>query len=182
MATRANERYTRTAIVLHWLIGIALLAQLAFGWIMVQIPRNTPARGFYLNLHKSTGITLGVLIALRLLWRLWHRPPPLPGSMARWQQRAARTSHRLLYVLMLLMPVSGYTASNFNPHGISYFGHALAPWGPDLPAVYRVLNGVHVVSAYLLAIVIGVHVLAALRHVLLERDGVFARMWPGLSR
>ena len=174
----AHERYTRTAIVLHWLIGIALLSQMAFGWIIAEIPRNTPARGFYVNLHKSTGITLGLLIVLRLLWRLWHRPPALPAALPRWQRSAAHASHRLLYALMLLMPLSGYVASNFSAHGVHYFGHTLAPWGADLPAVYRAINGLHIVTAYVLAALIALHVLAALQHALLERDGIFSRMWP----
>lgn len=178
-AQGAGERYTRTAIVLHWLIGIALLAQLAFGWIVADIPRNTPPRGYYLNIHKSIGITLGVLIVLRLLWRLWHRPPAMPSSMVRWQQRAAVAIHRLLYALMLLMPTAGYVASNFSKHGVKFFGYMLRPWGPDLPAVYRVVNGVHVICAYVLALVIALHVLAALHHAWLKRDGIFSRMWLG---
>ena len=173
----ARERYTRTAIVLHWLIGVALLAQMAFGWIVADIPRNTPPRGYYLNLHKSFGITLGVLIVLRLLWRLWHRPPATPPSMVRWQQSVALATHRLLYVMMLLMPTAGYVASNFSKHGVKFFGHVLAPWGPDLPAVYSVIQGIHVVSAYVLAALIALHVLAALQHALLKRDGIFSRMW-----
>jgi cytochrome b561 len=173
-----TARYTRTAIVLHWLIGAALLAQMGFGWLLTEIPRQTPERGYYVNLHKSTGITLALFIVLRLLWRLWHRPPALPASVARWQRQAALVMHRLLYGLMLLMPLSGYVASNFSPHGLKYFGHALAPWGPDLPAVYRVLNGVHVASAWLLAVLIALHVLAALHHALIHRDGVVSRMLP----
>ncbi len=173
-----TPQYTRTAVLLHWLIGVALLAQMGFGWFLTEIPRQTAARGYYVNLHKSTGITLALLIVLRLLWRLWHRPPALPESVVRWQRQAALTTHRLLYALMLLMPLSGYVASNFSPHGLKYFGHALAPWGPDLPAVYRALNGLHIASAYVLAALIGLHVLAALQHALIERDGVVSRMLP----
>jgi cytochrome b561 len=174
------DRYTRTAIALHWLVGIALLAQMAFGWMLTEIPRQTPARGFYVNLHKSTGLTLAALIVLRLLWRLAHRPPPLPPGIERWQCRAALATHRMLYALMLLMPLSGYVASNFSRHGLRYFGHALAPWGPDLPAVYQVLNGVHVVSAWLLAALIALHVAAALQHAWIGRDDVVSRILPRL--
>lgn len=174
----AGEPYTRTAIVLHWLIGIALLAQLAFGWIVSEIPRHTPARGYYVNLHKSVGITLGVLILLRLAWRLTHRPPAMPSFMQKWQQLAAFATHRLLYVLMVAMPTLGYVASNFSKHGVKFFGHPLSPWGPDLPVVYKLLNGAHIVCAYVLAVVIALHVLAALQHALIKRDGVFSRIWP----
>ncbi|MGH8820325.1 MAG: cytochrome b [Rhodoferax sp.] len=173
----AGERYTRTTIVLHWFIGIALLAQLAFGWIVSEIPRHTPARGYYVNLHKSVGITLGILILLRLAWRLTHRPPAMPSFMEKWQRLAALATHRLLYVLMVAMPTLGYVASNFSEHGVKFFGHPLPPWGPDLPAVYKLLNGAHIVCAYVLATVIALHVLAALQHAVIKRDGIFWRIW-----
>ncbi|WHZ10251.1 MAG: hypothetical protein OJF60_000690 [Burkholderiaceae bacterium] len=176
------QRYNRTAIVLHWLIGVALLGQLAFGWFVSEIPRNTPPRGYFVNLHKSVGITLGVLIVLRLAWRLTHQPPPMPPFMKRWQQRAALAIHWLLYALMLLMPTLGYVASNFSKHGVKYFGHPLPPWGADIPTVYKLLNGAHIVCAYVLAVVIALHVLAALHHALIKRDGILSRIWPTARR
>lgn len=177
------QRYTRTAIVLHWLIGIALLGQLTFGWIVSEIPRHTPARGYYVNLHKSVGITLGVLILLRLLWRLTHRPPAMPSFMAQWQRRAAVAAHRLLYALMVLMPLLGYTASNFSKHGVKFYNLVLLPpWGADLPTVYKIFNGAHIVCAYVLAVLIAFHVLAALQHAVFRHDGMFRRIWLGSPR
>ena len=64
------ERYTRTAMVLHWLIALAVLAQIAFGWYLQQVPRRTPDRTIYVNYHKSTGMLIGLLILLRIAWRL----------------------------------------------------------------------------------------------------------------
>ena len=84
-----SGKYTRTAIALHWLLGLALLAQISFGFLLDEIaPRNTPARAGVINLHKSCGIVLGLLIALRLVWRFRHAPPPLAGQHA--AQRAPR--------------------------------------------------------------------------------------------
>ena len=122
-------RYTRTAIALHWMIALLLLGQFAFGLMLDDIPRGTPARGYYVNLHKSTGILIGLLILLRLGWRLTHTPPPLPNSMPRWQRRAARASHIALYACML-------------------------------------------------ALLVGLHVLAVAKHMLIDRDGLLLRMWP----
>jgi cytochrome b561 len=180
-------RYSRIAMLLHWLIGPALLGQIAFGFLLDEIaPRNTPARAGVINLHKSSGIVLGLLIVARLVWRLWHRPPPWPGWMPAWQRRAAAIGHRALYAAMVVMPLSGYVASNFSKHGIRLFGVALAPWGPDLPQLYRALNGVHVVTAFVFGALIAGHVLAALKHALLDHHAVFARIWPptrsGLAR
>jgi len=173
------ERYDRVAAALHWLIGIALLGQITFGFLLDDIaPRGTVSRGPVINLHKSFGIVLAVLIVLRLAWRLAHRPPPLPRSMPEWQRIAARWSHRALYACMIVMPVSGYVGSNFSKRGVKFFGIDLPPWGPDIKIVYDALNQVHIVTAWIFTALIVLHVLAALRHATIARDGVFARMWP----
>ena len=172
-------RYTRTAIALHWIIALLLLGQFAFGLLLEDIPRGTPARGYYVNLHKSSGILIGLLILLRLGWRLTHTPPPLPDSMRRWQRHAARASHIALYACMLVLPLSGYLASNFSKHGVKFFNLVRwAPWGPDDKTLYAVFNGAHQVTALLLALLVGVHVLAVAKHMLIDRDGLLLRMWP----
>ena len=176
-------RYGRISILLHWLIGLALLGQIAFGFLLDEIaPRNTPARAGVINLHKSIGIMLGLFIVARLAWRVLHAPPPWPASMAAWQRRAAELGHRALYACMILMPLSGYVASNFSKHGIRFFGTALKPWGPDLPQVYAVFNALHIVTAFVFCALIVGHMLAALWHVMIDHDAVFARIWPGTTR
>ena len=172
------SRYTRTAIALHWLLALAILGQILFGWYLDEIPRGTPERSWYVNLHKSTGLTLGLLIIFRFTWRWFHQPPPLPASMAAWERIAAETSHRLLYACMLIMPLTGYVASNFSEYGVRYFNAILLPpWGLDDPGIYSFLKGAHVVTSYIFVALIGVHVISALRHVVL-RDGIFQRIWP----
>lgn len=173
-----SSHYNRTAQVLHWLIALLLLGQLAFGWWLGDIPRNTPARGYYVNLHKSAGLLLGLLILVRLGWRLRHGAPALPDFVPRWQQKLAAASHHLLYLLMLLVPVAGYLASNFSKHGVKFFNvFVLPPWGSDDKQVYALLNQTHKVAALLLLIMVVVHVGAALMHGL-RRDGIVSRMWP----
>jgi len=176
------DRYGRLAIALHWLIGAALLAQIGFGWALDAIaPRGTPARAGVINLHKSVGIALAVLILVRLGWRLTHRPPRWPSGLARWQRRAAALSHRGLYACMVVMPLSGYVASNFSRFGIKFFGVAWPAWGPDSPTLYALFNRVHIVTAWLFCALIALHVLAAFKHRLVDRDTVLSRMWPGAS-
>jgi len=177
-----DARYTRVAAWLHWLIGIALFGQIAFGFLLDEIaPRGTPARAGVINLHKSIGMVLGVLIVARIAWRLAHVPPAWPGSMSAAQQRAAALGHRALYACMALMPLAGYVGSNFSKHGIRFFGTPLAPWGPDWPAAYSSFVGVHVATAFLFVALIAGHVAMALRHALVERDGVFSRIVPWQS-
>lgn len=175
----APERYTRVAIGLHWVLAALILGQIAFGWYLQNVPRGTPARTVYVNLHKSTGLTLALLILVRLGWRLTHKAPALPAALPAWQRTAARASHFALYACMLVMPAAGYLASNFSKFGVNYFNAILLPpWGIDDRRLYAVFNGTHVVTSYVFVALIALHVFAALRHLHL-RDGVFHRMWPG---
>jgi cytochrome b561 len=175
----APARYDRVAAWLHWGIGVALLGEIAFGLLLDEIaPRGTPARAGVINLHKSIGIVLGVLIVVRIAWRIAHKAPPWPATMSPRRQRAASLGHLALYACMLVAPLAGYLGSNFSRHGVRFFGIAVAPWGPDWPAAYALLVGIHDASTYLLlALVVG-HVAMALRHALVEGDGIFARIAP----
>src|SRR5215470_4322154 len=120
-------RYTRTAVILHWIIALLVVAQLAFGYSLRDVPRNTPARATYVNLHKSVGLTILALVVLRLGWRAIHRPPPLPRSMPLAIRRAATGTHIALYTLLLAVPLAGYTASNFSKHGVLFFNTVRLP-------------------------------------------------------
>jgi cytochrome b561 len=174
-----NARYTNTAIGLHWLIALLLLGQFAFGLALEDIPRGTPERGYYVNLHKSTGILIGLLILVRIGWRLAHPAPPLPATMPPWQQRTAKLTHLALYACMVALPLSGYLASNFSKHGIKFFNLTRwAPWGPDDKALYAFFNQTHHLAALLLAVLVILHVLAVAKHMLFERDHLLLRMWP----
>ena len=176
MKWNTSEQYNTWVSLLHWLIGAAIVVQLVFGFLIDDIaPRGTPGRAATINLHKSFGLVLLALIGIRLVVRLATTAPPWPASMSTVQRVAATTSHRLLYVCMLVMPASGYMASNFSKHGLRFFGITLSPWGPDWPSAYNVLSGVHVATAVVLTALIVVHVAAGLHHGL-ARDGVFERI------
>ncbi len=168
--------YGRPAMVLHWLIAALLFAQIGFGWFLDSIPRGSPLRGFYVNLHKSTGLTLALIILIRLIWRLLNPPPELPAFMPVWQRAAARWSHLGLYVCMLGMPLSGYIASNFSKHGVKLYNVlTLPPWGVDDPRVYAIFNTTHIVLSYVFVALILLHILAAISHAM-RGDGVIRRM------
>ena len=175
-----GRRYDHIAMTLHWLVAIGVIAQILLGLWMIDIPKQPPGvRAYWFNLHKSIGITLGALIVARLAWRLTHRPPPLPSSMPRWQARAARVSHLLLYACMLTMPLAGYLGSAYSGYPIKYFGTTLPAWGWKDEALKDFFSAVHFTAALLFISLITLHVLAALKHLWFDRDGVFHRMWPG---
>ena len=178
-----EERYNNVAIALHWLLALGILCQIGLGWYLREVPRATPARTVWVNLHKSTGITLAALILIRVGWRLAHRPPALPRTMAAWERIAARVNHALLYACMIGMPLTGYVASNFSKFGIRYFGAInLPPWGVDDKNIYAVFNTTHKTLSYLFVTLIALHIAAALKHLLVDRDGTIRRMWPAGRR
>jgi cytochrome b561 len=170
--------YNTGTIVLHWLIATLLFGQIAFGWFLESIPRGVPMRGPYVNLHKSTGLVLALLILGRIFWRLTHPAPPLPSFAPAWERVVSKWNQFGLYTCMLLMPLSGYVASNFSKHGVKLFNVVmLPPWGTDDHRIYAVFNTTHVVTSYLFVALIALHLLGAMRHAL-RRDGIVARMWP----
>jgi len=178
-AVRAISRYTWQAMLLHWLLAVLVIGMLWLGYSLDDIPRNTPARGFYVNLHKSFGVLALILVLLRLGWRATHRPPPFPPAMPRWQALSAGWTHGLLYLCILLQPLSGYLGSSFGKFGVKFFGMPLPQWGWEDKALRAFFGEVHEVVAAALVVLIAIHVLGALKHLLVDRDQVFQRMLPG---
>lgn len=173
------QRYTTPAIVLHWLIAVLIVGTFTLGLVMTDIPGLTPTKLKYYSWHKWAGVTVLLLATLRLLWRLARRPPAYPDTMPRWQQGAAHGLHHLLYVLMFAVPLSGYFYSLAAGVPVVYFGLFELPVLIEADAQLKpVLKAVHYWLNMLLAGVVGVHVAAALKHAVIDRDGIMRRMLP----
>ncbi len=146
----SGGRYTTTAIVLHWLVSVAVIGTIALAWWMLSIPKSPSGpRLAAFNLHKSIGITIFLVMLVRLAWRATHKPPPLP-PMPNWQTRAARLSHLLLYVCLFIMPIAGFTASSFSGRPIVYFGYPLPVLAGKNDAVANIFYGIHFVTSWIL--------------------------------
>lgn len=180
----ASPHYTRTAVGLHWLVAGLIFSALFMGWTMTAMPVSPQKLKVY-NWHKWVGVTVLALAVLRLLWRLGHRPPPLPASIPAWQRNAAHAGHALLYLLMFAMPLTGWIYSNLTGYPVVYLGKIPLP---DLAERNRELAdiwvNVHATLGIVLATVVAGHVLAALHHQFILRDGTLLRMlaWRGASR
>jgi cytochrome b561 len=174
----SSERYTLPAITLHWVIALLIIGLMLLGYYMVGLPKGTPDRAFYFNLHKSFGVLAGGLILLRLCWRLTHPAPQRQTGLPHWTDKAAWWIHRLLYICMVLQPLTGYLSSSFNKYGVKFFGAALPSWGWEDAHLRDLFMNFHSLIAVLLAALIVIHALAAFKHLLVDRDRVFQRMLP----
>jgi len=172
-----SPRYTRTAIALHWLLALMILVSFGVGLYMADLPVS-PQRLKLFSWHKWAGIVILTLSALRLLWRLTHRPPPdLP--MPRWQQRAAHATHRLMYILFFAVPLVGWAYSSAAGFPVVVFGLLPLPdFVPADKALAEAIEPWHGALAWMLMGLVAVHVLAALKHQFVDRDGLLSRMKP----
>jgi len=170
-------RYTRTAILLHWLIAALVVAMILLGLVMTEVPRQTPMRGPLFNFHKSLGLLVLALVIVRLAWRIAHRPPPLPLDIAPWNRQLAGITHGAFYVLLLAQPLLGYVASVFGKYGVKFFGLALPAWGSDNPAVREPFLDAHHLVAKLLIALIALHLAGVAWHRFGRRGELWRRMW-----
>ena len=175
-APSKNWRYSPTSVALHWLLAILIVGMIGVGWYMLSI-EDEPGSGQFFTLHKSIGIVVLALVAWRLMWRLGHPPAPLPVSVPAWQVRASKASHRLLYAAMIAMPLLGLAGSAYSKRGIEFFGLAIPRAVTPNDGLAETLFTAHSVVAWVLVALIAIHVLAALKHLIVNRDGVFERMW-----
>ena len=179
----AGARYTNVAVTLHWLIAALVVAQLILGWWMIDIPKQpVGVRAFWFNLHKSIGMTIALFVLVRIAWRFRHPAPPLPACVPVWQRRAAAVSHALLYACLLGMPLVGFLGSTFSGYPIRYFGITLPTWGYKSDPLKEFFSAVHLGFAWVFMTLIMLHTVAALKHLLINRDAVFWRMLPRLER
>jgi cytochrome b561 len=172
-----TSHYTRTAVGLHWALAGLIAAALFMGWTMTEMAVS-PQRLKVYNWHKWVGVTVLAIALVRVAWRLTHRAPPLVASMPAPQRAAAHAVHALLYLLVLVMPLTGWIYSNYSGFPVVYLGKLPLP---DLVQRDRVLAAswleVHRTLAVVLAVTIGLHVLAALYHQFVVRDGTLRRMF-----
>lgn len=182
MTSNTILKYDRVQIILHWLIAVIILAMIALGLYMVELPKQSElpegeesVRAFYFLLHKSLGLTAAMLIVIRVIWRLTHKAPALPDTISKWQQRAAGVVQGLLYVVMIAMPMSGYLQSMYSSYDTKFWGIVL-PRLAEADSVMRdTFSEVHEVLAIILITLISLHIAAVIKHHI-AKAGISERM------
>jgi cytochrome b561 len=171
--------YDPVARAVHWLVVGLVVVVVSLGLAIPGAPRESESRGLLLLLHRSVGLVILALMVFRAGWRLVHPPPPLPPGFPRVEALAAHANHALLYVLFLVMPLSGYLNAAAAGHSVSFFGLALIPpLVPESQPLSQAANAVHLVGQFLIYVLVGIHVAAALMHAVVRRNRILDRMLP----
>jgi cytochrome b561 len=171
-----RQQYDRVAIGLHWTIALLILAAFLLGLTVDEFPKSWD--GAVVNTHTLLGLAVLALSLARLAWRLGHKPPPLLKSGGHLAQLFAKAAHRLLYLLMLAVPLIGVPTLLYRGRGIDFGLFAIDPVLPRTPEMFGPLTEIHELSAYALLLLAAGHALAALYHHLVLRDRTLTRMLP----
>lgn len=194
---QTTSRYTKTAVILHWLIAIFLVLMFVLGWFMADLPKEAPKqsafdlldlgvwtwqvgeeispRAFYFNLHKSLGITIFALIIIRILWRVTHKPPAPLASYKAIERKIATGTHHLLYLLMVAIPATGLVMGIYSKYGVKWFGLDFLP-GLDNKGIREIFEEAHELVGIVLLALVALHVVGAVKHKFIDKDETLKRM------
>jgi len=172
-----QDRYGRVSRLLHWVIAILVLSLIPMGIFASMIPEDAEYRLAYYVTHKSLGVSVFFLVLFRLAWNSFSKRPPLSDSLTPKERKLAHGAHLTLYFMMLAIPVTGYMMTSYHGYGTFFFMWELPPlWGKS--DIYIVWGAIHkYLLPYLLYIVLGAHVLGALKHQFIDKhDNAFKRI------
>lgn len=177
-ARNTLERWSAVQQAFHWTIAVLVIAQLVVGFWFADLPKTDPLRGNLFGIHTSLGISLLVLMAIRLGLRLANPVPALPDTLSPLQKRLAHATHWLFYLLVIGMPIGAYIAVNANGHAVPFFGMQLPVLIGENKTLGSFFIGAHVAGAFTLTALAALHVAAGLRHEFMLKDNTLRRMTP----
>lgn len=187
---QAANRYTNTAIALHWIIALAIVINVTLAWLWPHMLPDDAVRPA-IDTHKSIGVTIFALAVLRALWRFSHSPPPMPTAYQKWETAAANAAHMALYLILFAQPLTGWIMDSAykdaSLHPMHYFGTFEFPrlaWIAALPQplkeqIHAGFGATHKYISYLLYALLIAHIGGALKHQILDREPELERMLPG---
>ena len=175
--TDSEARYGGVAIFYHWTIAALVVVVGTLGLLHDSWPHSTQAK--WINIHALFGLAVWVLMMLRLVWRMSHRPPDLPPDIGEFSRRTSYPVHLLMYLLLFVIPIFGIVTFIWHGRVFDFGFFRIDPHVRSNRAVFHPTEDIHGYLAYALFTLAALHALAALWHHFVRRDRVLLRMWPG---
>lgn len=170
-------RYSTGAVILHWLIAVLIISNMALAFYTGELPR--PQRLPPTMIHAEIGMTVLFLSVARIVWRVTHTPPPFAPWLEPWERRVASSVHATFYVLMVAIPLMGWFMASARGRAVSMFGLFTVHPLPLPASAGSLFDNLHLVLAYLMIGLVTLHIAGALKHQFITRDGELRRMWLG---
>jgi cytochrome b561 len=173
------DSYGPVARAVHWAVAALAVVVVGLGWAIPGAPRDGDSRELLLFLHRSVGLLILAVMVFRVIWRLTHPPPPFPAGFPRLEAAAAHADHALLYVVFLVMPLTGFLNAAAAGHPVSFFGlFAIPPLLPEDPRLAQIAVAIHLAGQFVVYALVAIHVAAALTHRFVRRNRILDRMLP----
>lgn len=182
MTSGTEARYSTGAMILHWVIAAGVIANLVLAELAEDL--KGAAADAFMDPHKAIGMSILALTVLRIVWRLTHKPPPLAQTMSTLEVLLARATHTFFYVLLIAIPLGGWIAGSYASSAVDFFGFFTIPILPvaeNFDTAGAIIN-LHGIAGEAMMYLIGLHVLGALKHTLIDKSGGLTRMLPGRSK
>lgn len=176
-AKNESNRYGKVSRMLHWTIAILFISLIPMGIFASMIPEDTEYRNAYYVVHKTLGVTVFLLVIVRLIWNRLSRRPSLDSAITSREEKLAHRVHNTLYFMMLAIPITGFMMTSYHGYETYFFFWEMQPlW--EQSEIYQVWGGFHkYLLPYLLYIVLGAHILGALKHQFIDKHAnAFKRM------
>ena len=176
-AKNEKNRYGRVSRLLHWTIAILFISLIPMGIFSSMIPEETSYRNAYYVVHKTIGVTVFLLVIVRLIWNKISKRPALDNTLTPTEKKLAHRAHYILYFMLLVIPITGFMMTSYHGYGTFFFFWELPPlW--EQSNVYQIWGGFHkYLLPYIVYIILGAHVLGALKHQFIDKhDSAFKRM------
>ncbi len=174
MATN-TKKLSLTTIVMHWLAGVSFIGVFIVGLIMSEMERG-PSKSELMGYHKSIGVLILIVAAIRILWRLKEGKLSSLGSSPAWQEKIAHAVHGILMLATIAMPISGIIMSAAGGRSVDVFGWVIISAGEKIEWLQQLGSTVHHSAVNIIVAVLVLHVIGALKHQFMDKDGTISRM------
>lgn len=178
MTANSSAKYHIAIRIMHWLMAILILGMIGIGWYMADLPKENPLKGELVSLHKSCGALLLILFFVRLAMRIVKKAPALPETIPPIERNLANLGHKLLYLFMLIVPLSGYAMSNLYGYAVKMFGIPMPILFSENKDLGKLAREAHELVPYILLGIIALHFAGAIKHRFFDKpeNDVLGRM------